>query len=80
MLNKIPTNLDDLSALDVKVLRNIKRVGERHLKHYYATMSIFKHPELRMKCFDTLAYERVLPKIERILREQNDQQEEGTTT
>lgn len=75
MLNKIPTDLSDLSKLDLKVLRNIKRAGEKHLKQYYATMSVFQYPERRMKCFDTLAYERVLPKIERILREQDDNEE-----
>lgn len=68
MLTKIP-DLEHLTDMDVRVLRAIKREGERHLRSYYETMKHFQFPERRLKCFDTVMYERVLPRVERILRE-----------
>lgn len=79
MLTKIPPP-DQLTDLDVSVLRAIKREGEKHLQYFYSTMKHFQFPERRLKCFDTLTYERVLPKVERILREKEagDDREELT--
>lgn len=68
MLTKIPP-LEHLTDLDVKVLRAIKKEGEKHLRYYYSTMKHFRFPERRLKCFDTVTYEAILPKVERILRE-----------
>ena len=56
----------------IKILKAIKREGEKHLKYYYDTMKHFKFPEKRLKCFDTKYYEDALPHIERILREKSE--------
>ncbi len=72
MLTKIPP-LDQLTDLDVKVLRAIKKEGEKHLRYYYSTMQHFQHPERRLKCFDTMTYENILPRVEKILREKETQ-------
>lgn len=67
-------DLDRLRQEQVSVLKAIYRAGDRHMKYYHDTMSVFKFPERRIKTFDTCYYERVLPEIAKILREYEQQQ------
>lgn len=65
-------DIAQLPEQQIKILKAIKREGEKHLKYYYDTMKHFKFPEKRLKCFDTKYYEDALPHIERILREKSE--------
>lgn len=65
-------DIAQLPEQQIKILKAIKREGEKHLKYYYGTMKHFKFPEKRLKCFDTKYYEDALPHIERILRERSE--------
>lgn len=67
-----PVDITKLPEQEIKILKAIKREGERHLKYFYDTMKHFTHPERRVKCFDTKYYEDALPHIERIFRERNE--------
>ena len=63
--------IEDLQTQHTKVLRAIKKEGEKHLQYYRDTMSAFSKPENRIKTFDTIYYERVLPHIEQLLNEKS---------
>lgn len=65
---KIPP-IETFQEMQISVLKAKYKEGEKHLKYYYSTMSVFKYPEKRMKTFDTKYYEEVLPIIAKILRE-----------
>lgn len=69
MVNKLEANVDALRSLDISILKNTLKVGRDHLKYFSETMSVFRFPEKRMKCHDTVYYERVVPEIELILKE-----------
>lgn len=60
-------NISSLSREQVMSMRAYQKAGEEHLKYFYATNNVFKHPELRVKCFDTLEFEELLPKVKKIL-------------
>lgn len=66
---KFEVNIDSLRSLDISILKNTLKVGREHLKYFNETMGVFKFPEKRMKCHDTVYYERVVPEIELILKE-----------
>lgn len=66
---KFKINIESLRAMQINVLKAIKKSGEAHLKYYYGTMSAFKNPEKRMKCHDTMYFEEVLPIVDGILKE-----------
>jgi len=66
---KFKVQVDKLKELEIKILRALFKEGEAHLKYYFTTMSCFKYPERRVKCYDTVYYEEVLPEIARILKE-----------
>jgi|JI9StandDraft_1071089.scaffolds.fasta_scaffold00044_65 hypothetical protein len=61
--------IEHLAEQQIKVLKAIKKEGEKHLKYFYETMKYFTYPERRLKCFDTNYYEEALPRIEEILRQ-----------
>ena len=65
---KFKVNIEELQTQQISVLRATYREGEKHLKYYYGTMSAFKYPEQRIKCFDTKYYEEVMPEIAKILK------------
>lgn len=67
--NNFKIDVAKLPELQISVLRTMYVEGERHLKYFYNTMKLFKNPEKRIKCFDTVQYERTLPAIMDILRE-----------
>ena len=67
--DKFKIDIGSLRSLQISVLRNLKKVGDRHLEYYNSTMSAFKFPEKRMKCHDTVYYEAMLPEVNRILEE-----------
>ena len=66
--NLFPT-IEQLPVQNFKVLRAIKKEGEAHMRYFEQTMSAFKFPERRVKTFDTLYYESVLPVINEILQQ-----------
>lgn len=65
-------DIDKLPEQHIKVLKAIKKEGERHLEYFYSTMKHFKFPEKRMKTFDTKYYEDALPFIDKILKEKEN--------
>jgi len=67
--NKFKVDPSLLQDQQIKVLKALYREGDRHMKYYHSTMAAFKHPELRMKCFDTKYFEEVMPMIEEILKQ-----------
>ncbi len=64
-------DVDKLKALNISVLKATYKEGEKHLRYFYGTMSVFKHPELRLKAHDTVYYEKVVPIIAEILGAKN---------
>lgn len=66
---KFKVNIEELQTQQLSVLKAIYREGDKHLKYFYGTMSAFKFPERRVKCFDTKYYEEVMPEIARILKQ-----------
>lgn len=62
-------NIESLRSLDISVLKLTLKTGRDHLKYFQESMSAFRFPEKRMKCHDTVYYERVVPEIEEIIRE-----------
>lgn len=67
--NKFKVDIESLQSLQIASLRNLKKVGENHLKRYADTMSAFRFPERRLKCHDTIYYEKMIPEVNRILEE-----------
>jgi mannitol/fructose-specific phosphotransferase system IIA component (Ntr-type) len=67
MQDKHNVPVDKLKDVPVPLLKAIRKAGEKHLAYYSKTMSVFKHPEKRVKAFDTKYYEEVLPIIKEIL-------------
>lgn len=66
------TEIQSLAEQQVKVLRAIKKEGERHMEYFDSTMSAFKNPQARIKCFDTLYYEKALPYIDQLLKQKTN--------
>jgi hypothetical protein len=64
--------VDQLKDLDIAIIKSVYREGERHLKYYHSTMHIFKNPEKRIKTYDTLYYEQVMPFVIDILRNRGE--------
>jgi hypothetical protein len=65
---KVPP-IETLQGMQISILKAIYKEGEKLLKYYNTTMSVFKHPELRVKTHDTKYYEEVMPIIAKVLRE-----------
>lgn len=65
--------IDQLPSQSIKVLRAIKKEGEKHMKYFHSTMGAFKYPERRVKAFDTTYYENALPIIDEILTRKNEE-------
>lgn len=61
---------EELKTMELKILGAIYREGVRHLQYYAETQRHFKNPELRLKTFDTVYYEQMLPQIIPILIQQ----------
>lgn len=68
MEEKFKVDVDALRAEQISVLKAIYKEGVKHLQYYHDSQAAFKHPELRVKTFDTKYYEEVLPIIIDILR------------
>lgn len=62
-------DVDKLKAEQISILKAVYKAGDKHMKYYYSTMNAFKHPELRVKTFDTQYYEQAMPEIAKILQE-----------
>jgi hypothetical protein len=67
--DKFKVDIEKLKTQNISVLKAVLREGERHLRYYYSTMSVFKHPESRVKTQDTVYYEEVVPIIVEILQQ-----------
>ena len=65
--SKFIIEIDKLKQQDISVLKAVKREGEKHLEYYYSTMNVFKNAQNRVKTFDTVYYEEVIPIINDIL-------------
>jgi hypothetical protein len=61
-------DIEKLKAEDINRLKNLYKEGEKHLKYYNESMSVFKYPERRVKTYDTVYYEQVMPIIIDIIR------------
>lgn len=66
---KFKVDIDKLRTEQLSVIKSIKREGVAHMSYWYKTMSVFKFPERRVKCYDTMYYEQVLPEVDKILEE-----------
>lgn len=66
---KFKVDIDKLRGEQISILRKIYKDGTAHLKYYHSTMSAFKNPHLRIKTFDTVYYEEIMPEVAKILRE-----------
>lgn len=62
------TNLSEEQLIAMKAHL---REGRKHLKYYKESEKNFKNPELRLKCFDTVQFEKTVPELERIFAELN---------
>lgn len=61
---------EELRTMELKILGAIYREGVRHLQYYVETQKHFKNPQARLKTFDTIYYEQMLPMIIPILKQQ----------
>ena len=59
---------ENLTDEQLAVYKAKYRAGKKHLKYIEDTMKHFKFPERRVKCFDTIQYEREVPEIEALLK------------
>lgn len=59
---------EKLKGEQLVVLRAIQKAGQKHLSYYHESMAAFQHPERRVKTFDTVYYEEVMPIVIDILR------------
>lgn len=66
---KYTVNLDEIRSQELSILKATYDAGVAHLEYFRKTMSFFKNPELRLKCYDTLYYEQVIPTVISILKE-----------
>ena len=76
MEEKFKVDVDALRAEQLSVLKAIYKEGMKHIQYYNDSMAAFKHPELRVKTFDTKYYEEVLPIIVEILRQSSKEKTE----
>ena len=61
----------DLSEEQLIAMKAHLREGRKHLKYFEESQKHFKHPELRLKTFDTVQYEKTVPELEKIFIELN---------
>lgn len=64
--------VDQLKDLDIAIIKSVYREGDKHLKYYHNTMHAFKNPANRVKTFDTVYYEQVMPFVIDILRNRGE--------
>jgi hypothetical protein len=69
MVDKFEIDVEQLKQEQVSVLKSMKMEAEKHLNYFNSTMHAFSNSENRVKCFDTVYYEEVLPIIDKILNE-----------
>jgi len=65
-------DLDKIKEQPIYVLKGIYKEGKKHLEYFARTNEIFKNANSRIKCYDTIYYEQVLPSVIEILKEKGD--------
>jgi len=60
-------DIDNITEEQLLSLKAQYEEGVNHLQYFNDTMKHFRFPEKRMKTFDTVHYERVIPQIKQIL-------------
>ena len=61
----------NLSEEQMIAMKAHLREGRKHLKYFKESERHFKFPELRLKTFDTVQFEKTVPELERIFAELN---------
>lgn len=65
---KFVVDVESLRGEQLNILEAIYKEGEKHIREFHERAKAFKYPERRVKCFDTVYYEQVMPIIVEILR------------
>ena len=60
-------DLNNITPEQLLSLRAQYSTGIEHLKYFEDTNKFFKYPERRLKTFETVHYEKVVPQIKEIL-------------
>ncbi len=79
-LDKFKLDVDNISKDQIMILKKFKREADKHLHYFYSTMGAFKNPELRVKCFDTLEFEQLLPEVSSIINQFENKTKDGRRT
>lgn len=64
---QVKLDLNNITHEQLISLRAQYKEGVKHLKYFEDSKKFFKFPEKRLKTFDTVHYERVIPEIKEIL-------------
>jgi len=67
-VEKYKIDIENIHQEKISRLKQVQKAGYKHLDYYHNSMSVFEFPERRVKCYDTIWFEEVLPIVTKILK------------